>query len=90
MRARSESPAENSQPRTWYGKASGVLLLVSGAAILMGIVTAEALYPVAYSTHRNTVSDLAAMRPHNLIRQPSAAIFNWTMIVAGLLLIAAA
>jgi hypothetical membrane protein len=90
MRARSEYQAENSQPRTWYAKVSGALLLVSGAAILMGIVTAEALYPVAYSTHRNTVSDLAAMRPDNLIRQPSAAIFNWTMIVAGLLVIVAA
>jgi hypothetical membrane protein len=90
MRARSEYQAENSQPRTWYAKVSGALLLVSGAAILMGIVTAEALYPAAYSTNHNTVSDLAAMRPHNLIRQPSAAIFNWTMIVAGLLIIVAA
>jgi hypothetical membrane protein len=92
MRARPKSPAEDrgGQPRTWYAKASGTLLLVSGAAILMGIITAEALYTTAYNTHRNTVSDLAAMRPHNLIRQPSAAIFNWTMIVAGLLIIVAA
>jgi hypothetical membrane protein len=90
MKARSKSRTQDSQPRTWYGKASGVLLLVSGAAILMGIITAEALYPATYSTHHDTVSDLAAMRPHNLIRQPSAAIFNWTMIVAGLLLIASA
>jgi hypothetical membrane protein len=90
MRARSEYLAENSQPRTRYAKVSGALLLVSGSAILMGIVTAEALYPTAYSTHHNTVSDLAAMRPDNLIRQPSAAIFNWTMIVAGLLIIVAA
>lgn len=68
MKARSKSRTGDSQPRTWYANASGVLLLVSGAAILMGIVTAEALYPAAYSTNRNTVSDLAAMRPHNLIR----------------------
>jgi hypothetical membrane protein len=80
------------QASAWraHGVVGGILLMVAGAAILMGIVTAEALYPAPYSTHRNTVSDLAAMRPHNLIRQPSAAIFNWTMIVTGLLVIIAA
>jgi hypothetical membrane protein len=56
----------------------------------MGIITAEALYPAAYSTHRNTVSDLAAMRPRNLVLQPSAAIFNWTVIGTGILVITAA
>lgn len=90
MKARSESPAETTQPRTWYAKLSGILLVVSGTAILIGIVTAEALYPAAYSTNRNTVSDLAAMRPQNLIRQPSADIFNWTMIGTGVLVIVAA
>ena len=30
------------------------------------------------------------MRPLNLIGQPSSAIFDWTMIVTGLLVIAAA
>jgi hypothetical membrane protein len=72
------------------GTAGGTLLAVAGAAILMGIITAEALYPAAYNTHRNAISDLGAMRPHNLVRQPSAAIFNWTMIVTGILVIAAA
>jgi hypothetical membrane protein len=50
----------------------------------MGIITAESLYPAAYNTHTQTVSDLAAMRPENLVQQPSATIFNGTMIVAGL------
>lgn len=90
MTVRSESLAETTRPHTWYAKLSGTLLLVSGAAILMCIVTAEALYPAAYSTNRNTVSDLAAMRPQNLIRQPSADIFNWTMIGVGVLVIMAA
>lgn len=90
MRTHPKSPAETTQPRTWYAKLSGTLLLISGAAVLMGIITAEALYPAVYSTHRNTVSDLAAMRPQNLIRQPSADIFNWTMIGAGVLIIVAA
>jgi hypothetical membrane protein len=76
--------------RARCGTIGGLLLVVAGAAILMGIITAEALYPTAYNTHRNTISDLGAMRPLNLIRQPSAAIFDWTMIVTGILLIAAA
>ena len=90
MPTHSKSPAGETAPPAWYGKLGGALLLIAGSAILMGIVTAEALYPTPYSTHRNTVSDLAAMRPENLIRQPSAAIFNWTMIAAGLLIIVAA
>jgi hypothetical membrane protein len=91
---RTTRPPAGGQPAraalTWHEPLSGVLLMVAGSAILLGIVTAEALYPAPYSTHRNTVSDLAAMRPQNLIRQPSAAIFNTTMIVTGLILIVAA
>jgi hypothetical membrane protein len=90
MRTHARFSAMGGEVGGWHEKLSGALLLVAGAAILMGIVTAEALYPASYSTHRNTVSDLAAMRPHNLIRQPSAAIFNWTMIVTGVLIIVAA
>lgn len=69
---------------------AGVLLFLGGATVLMGIITAEALYPAAYSTHSQSVSDLAAMRPDNVVRQPSAAIFNLTMIVAGLAIAIAA
>jgi hypothetical membrane protein len=90
MRTQSRFPPATTGPPTWYGKLGGVLLLVAGAAILMGTITAEALYPAAYSTHRNTVSDLGAMRPENIIRQPSAAIFDWTLITTGLLIIVAA
>jgi hypothetical membrane protein len=62
---------------------AGLLLIIAGSAVVLGITTAEALYPAAYDVHRNTVSDLAAMRPEDIVRQPSAAIFNTTMIVAG-------
>jgi hypothetical membrane protein len=89
MRTHPKSPAVRTEPPAWYGKLSGTLLVVSGAAILMGIITAEALYPAAYSTNRNTVSHLAAM-DDIIVRQPSAAIFNWTMIIVGLLVIVAA
>jgi hypothetical membrane protein len=71
---------------------AGVLLFVGGAVVLMGVITAEALYPAAaaYNTHTSTVSDLAALRPENVVRQPSAAIFNLTMILAGLSIASAA
>jgi hypothetical membrane protein len=55
-----------------------LLLLIAGSAVLLAIVTAEALYPADYDAHRNTVSDLGAMRPENVVRQPPAAIFNGT------------
>jgi hypothetical membrane protein len=70
--------------------AAGLLLLVAGSGVVLGIMTAEVLYPADYNAHRNTVSDLGAMRPENIVRQPSAAIFNTTMIIAGALLVLAA
>jgi hypothetical membrane protein len=77
-------------PRSVDRSVAGLLLLVAGSAVVLGIMTAEALYPVDYNVHRNTVSDLAAMRPEDIVRQPSAAIFNITMIVAGALIVVAA
>jgi hypothetical membrane protein len=69
-----------------------VLLFAGAAVVLMGIITAEALYPgdADYNTRTSTVSDLAAMRPDNIVRQPSALIFNATMIFAGLAFVLAA
>jgi hypothetical membrane protein len=70
---------------------AGVLLSGSAAVILMGIITAEALYPAGYSTHGNEISDLGATRPpDSVIHQPSAAIFDGTMLLAGALIVAAA
>lgn len=68
------------------GAVPGALLFAGAAAVLMGIITAEALYPIDahYNTHTSSVSDLASMRPDNIVRQPSAMIFNGTMILAGL------
>jgi hypothetical membrane protein len=81
-------------PETPPGSAArslaGLLLLIAGSAVVLGIATAEALYPADYDVHRNTVSDLAAMRPDDIVRQPSAAIFNTTMIVSGALIVTAA
>ena len=88
-RSRTESPAGVPDPPGSRSMA-GLLLLIAGSAVLLGIMTAEVLYPADYNAHRNTVSDLGAMRPENIVRQPSAAIFNTTMIVAGALIAVAA
>jgi hypothetical membrane protein len=73
-------------------KIAGVLLALAGVVIFMGIITAEALYPNgAYTTHGNEVSDLGAtVPPNSIITQPSATIFDVSMIVTGLLIVGAA
>ena len=71
--------------------AAGVALTVASFVILLGIITAESLYPATYTTHDNEISDLGATRPPNsIIRQPSARIFNSTMLASGALIIAGA
>ena len=70
---------------------AGSLLAVAGGVILMGIITAEALYPAPYATGANEISDLGGTRPPaGIVLQPSAAIFDLSMILVGLLLAASA
>jgi hypothetical membrane protein len=79
------------QHRSRNSKVAGVLLSLAGAAILMGFITAEALYPGVYTTHTNTVSHLGASEPPNsVVLQPSAAIFDITMLVTGAMILAGA
>ena len=67
---------------------AGVIMFSVGAFALLGIITAETLYP-GYSTLQE-ISDLGASRPPNsIINQPSATIFNLTMIISGALLLTA-
>jgi hypothetical membrane protein len=69
---------------------AGALLFAAGVVTLMGIITAETFYP-GCSTKDNTISDLgASMPPESIIVEPSATIFNATMILTGLLVIAGA
>jgi hypothetical membrane protein len=78
-------------PRSRDAAIAGVLLSLAGAAILLGFITAEALYPGVYSTHANTVSHLGASEPPNsVVLQPSAAIFDITMLVTGAMIVAGA
>lgn len=73
-----------------YLKISGVLYFLAGSLALMGIVTAEALYPAGYTTFNNEISDLGSTKPPNIIiHQPSAIIFNTSMLIVGLLSLAA-
>jgi hypothetical membrane protein len=66
-------------------------LTVAGIGILMGSITAEALFSGAYSTHTDTLSHLGASEPPNsVVTQPSAAIFDATMLVTGGLILAGA
>jgi hypothetical membrane protein len=83
--------ATAAQHRARNSKVAGVLLSLAGAAILMGFITAEALYPGVYTTHTNTVSHLGASEPPNsVVLQPSAAIFDITMLVTGAMILAGA
>jgi hypothetical membrane protein len=67
---------------------AGLLFFLAGSIILMGIITAEAFYPSGYTTANSEISDLGATRPPNsIIQQPSATIFNTTMLVTGLMVL---
>jgi len=71
-------------------RTSGAMFFVAAAAILLGIITAEALYP-GYHTADNMISDLGGTEPPgSIVVEPSATIFDTTMIVTGVLIIAAA
>ena len=66
-------------------KTAGGLLLTAGATIVIGIITAEALYTMPYNAPME-ISDLGATDT-GVILQPSSTIFNATMLVAGAMII---
>lgn len=69
---------------------AGILFFLAGSFVLMGIITAEAMYPPGYSTGYNEISDLGAtVPPNSVIYQPSSGIFNTTMLLAGCMVLAA-
>jgi len=61
--------------RGWFRSTAGALIVAAGAVLFMGMITAEALFP-GYHVGDDTISHLAAA-------EPSATVFNATMIVAG-------
>ncbi len=63
---------------------AGFSMVLSGFIAFMGIITAEVLYP-NYST-RQDISDLGStLPPDPIIHEPSATIFNSTMLLTGAL-----
>lgn len=53
----------------------------------MGIITGETFYPTGYNTFNNEISDLGGTGPPNsVVHQPSATIFNITMLVTGMMI----
>ena len=61
----------------WARRTAGALIMEAAFIVLMGIITSEALYP-GYHTGEHDISDLAW-------EEPSATIFNTTMIVGGIM-----
>ncbi len=70
-------------------RAAGGLLLLGGVVTLMAIVTAEALYPGAYATGANEISELGGQGGQDGPIS-SATIFNGAMLVSGLITVGAA
>jgi len=67
---------------------SGILLFCAGIIMFMGVIAAEIFYPPGYSTRNSPMSGLGGSKPPPIIvMQPSATIFNTSMIVAGILII---
>ena len=71
---------------------AGILYSSAGFVLLMGIITAETKYPIfRHYTTRQEISDLGGTRPpQGLVTQPSAMIFDTTMLIVGVLLLAGA
>ncbi len=65
------------------GKVAGALLFLGGAQFSVGLIVAEAIYP-NYSISQNYISDLGVWG------QPSAVVFNPSVFLFGLLIVAGA
>lgn len=71
-------------------KKSGILLFLAGFMIFMGIITGEIFYKLHFNTRDNYISELAApLPPVTITTEPSATIFNLTMIVSGIMIVLA-
>ncbi|QSG13353.1 putative membrane protein, a putative transporter component [Halapricum desulfuricans] len=68
---------------------AGVALLLTGGISLLGIITAEAYHP-DYATTQE-ISDLGSTAPPDPVSyEPTATIFNSTMLISGALVLVAA
>ena len=72
-----------------YGVVAGLFLLVGGVVFMFGWHLAEFLYP-GYSVSENFISDLGATCRNDVCKivEPSATIFNSSVIFLGIMLVA--
>jgi len=69
---------------------SGTLLFLGGFLIFMGIITSEIFYKSPYNTRDSYISELATVPAGGKeIQEPSASIFNYTMIATGIMVMLA-
>ncbi len=73
------------RPEKEYYKAAGILLLISCLQFFLAVNFAETQFP-GYSVAKNTLSDLGGTLPPV---EPSATIFNLSVIIMGILVLAA-
>lgn len=86
---RTDDPGSASSADLDDSSIAGAGLILAGAVAFMGIITAEVLYP-GYST-RQDISDLGSTQPPDpIIHEPSATIFNSSMLLTGALVLVAA
>jgi hypothetical membrane protein len=88
--SRPETPPHSQE--NLYQRIAGALLGFTGIAVILSVLTNEALYPAArhYSTFANSISDLSGtVPPHSYMVEPNRAIFIVTMAVAGMIVLAA-
>jgi hypothetical membrane protein len=82
------APAGRPPPPGRGGRPAGLSLSIAGIAVLMGSITAEALHPSPYTTHADTLSHLGASEPpESVVVQPSAGVFDGTMLASGVLIL---
>lgn len=69
-------------------KIAGLLFFLAGAIIVMGIITSEIFYPTGYSIAQSMISTLGSSPPpSDVVKQPSADIFDLTLITTGILIL---
>ncbi len=69
---------------------SGLLLFLAGFFIFMGIITGEIFYTAEFSIRDNNISELASsIHPETTFQQLSARIFDFSMAIAGVMVLIA-